>query len=215
MTTDLADLPVHLLSAEIAAGRLSSSELVGHYLERIRRLDPKLKSFTAVYDEDAGWAAEAADLALRAGHGAGPFHGIPIALKDVINVDGRITTGGSKMWLNRVARNTATVVKRCSGPAWFSSAKITPSNSPWAAGGPTQQLGTPWNPWNAATHLCPGGSSSGSAVAVGARLAPWAIGTDTGGSVRLPAAYCGGVGLKTTLGRISSHGILPHGRKPR
>jgi aspartyl-tRNA(Asn)/glutamyl-tRNA(Gln) amidotransferase subunit A len=209
MTTDLADLPVHLLSAEIAAGRLSSSELVGHYLERIRRLDPKLNSFIAVYDEDARRAAEAADLALRAGHRIGPFHGIPIALKDVINVDGRVTTGGSKMWLNRVARNTATVVKKVLGAGMILLGKNHTVEFTMGGWGTNQQLGTPWNPWNAATHLCPGGSSSGSAVAVGARLAPWAIGTDTGGSVRLPAAYCGDVGINTTLGRISSHGILP------
>ena len=209
MPSPLSDLPVHALSAAISAGRLSPVELVEHYLERIRRLDPKIHAYAALYEADARLAAEAADKAIRSGHRIGPFHGIPIALKDLIEIAGRVTTGGAGIWRDRVSTVTATLVHRLAAAGMIILGKTHTVEFALGGWGTNQHLGTPWNAWDAAVHRNPGGSSSGSGAAVAARLAPWAIGTDTGGSVRLPSSFCGVVGLKTTIGRISVAGILP------
>jgi aspartyl-tRNA(Asn)/glutamyl-tRNA(Gln) amidotransferase subunit A len=201
--------PAHVLSREIAARRLSPVDLVEALLTRIATHDPKLHAFVEVYAEEARLAAEAADKAIRSGHALGPLHGIPIAIKDIIDIEGRVTTGGSASRLNQRAARTATVVRRLIGQGMIVLGKTHTVEFACGGWGTNQHLGTPWNPWDAAVPRTPGGSSSGSGVAVAARLAPWAIGTDTGGSVRLPASWCGITGLKTTIGRISTHGILP------
>jgi aspartyl-tRNA(Asn)/glutamyl-tRNA(Gln) amidotransferase subunit A len=203
------DLPVHALIGALAARRFSPVELVDGYLERIHRLGPKLHAFIALYEADARLAAEAADKAIRSGHRIGPFHGIPIALKDLIEITGRVTTAGSRIWENRISPVTATLVHRLTAAGMIILGKTHTVEFAMGGWGTNQKLGTPWNPWDPKVHRCPGGSSSGSGVAVSTHLTPWAIGTDTGGSVRLPASFCGIVGLKTTIGRISVHGILP------
>jgi len=139
----------------------------------------------------------------------GPLHGVPIALKDLVDLQGRVTTGGSKVWQNRVSTVTATLAERLIGAGMVVLGKTHTVEFAMGSFGTNTHLGTPRNPWDAAVHRTPGGSSSGSAVAVAAGLAPVAIGTDTGGSVRLPAGWCGVVGLKVTAGRISTHGVLP------
>jgi aspartyl-tRNA(Asn)/glutamyl-tRNA(Gln) amidotransferase subunit A len=202
-------LPVHVLSSAIAQRRLSPVELVDALLDKIASKDPKLHAFVEVYAEDARLAAEAADKALRSGHGIGPLHGIPIAVKDLFELEGRTVTGGSMIWSNRKAARTATVVRKLLAHGLIVLGKTHTVEFALGGWGTNQHLGTPWNPWDPMVHRTPGGSSSGSGVAVAARLAPWALGTDTGGSVRLPAAWCGVTGLKTTRGRISIHGILP------
>ena len=205
---------VEFLSANAAAdalasGDLTSERLVEALLARIERLDGRLGAFIAVYGEEARAAARAADLARRAGHAVGRFHGIPIALKDIIDLEGRVTTGGSKMWEARVSRTTATLARRLVAAGAIVLGKTRTVEFAMGAWGTNRHMGTPWNPWDLATHRAPGGSSSGSGVAVAARLAPWAIGTDTGGSVRIPCAWNGLTGLKVTLGRVSCHGVLP------
>lgn len=206
---NLAFAPVHVLSPEIAAGRLSPVDLVETLLRRIEAQNPKLHAFIALYAEDARLAAEAADKAIRAGHRVGPFHGIPVALKDLIEIEGRVTTGGCKVWEKRVSPCTATLAERLIAAGAIVIGKTHTVEFAMGGWGTNQHMGTPWNPWDGATHRTPGGSSSGSGVAVAAGLAPWAIGTDTGGSVRLPSSWCGITGLKTTIGRISTHGVLP------
>jgi aspartyl-tRNA(Asn)/glutamyl-tRNA(Gln) amidotransferase subunit A len=202
-------LPVHALSAAIAARRLSPVDLIDDCLARIERLEPKLHAFTAVHAAQARLAAEAADKAIRSGHAIGPLHGIPIAVKDLVEIEGRVAMGGSAAWRNRVAPHTATLVRKLAGAGMIVLGKTHTVEFAYGAWGTNQHLGTPWNPWDPAVHRTPGGSSSGSGVAVAARMAPCAIGTDTGGSVRIPAAWNGITGLKTTIGRISTFGVLP------
>ena len=209
MSTDLAGLPIHALAASIKARRVSPVEIVASSLERIARLDGKLHAFVEVYDKDARLAAEAADKAIRSGHAVGPLHGIPIALKDLIELEGRVATGGSAVWRNRRSTITATLAQKLISAGMIIIGKTHTVEFAFGGWGTNQHLGTPWNPWDSAVHRTPGGSSSGSAVAIAARLVPCAIGTDTGGSVRVPASWCGITGLKTTIGRISTFGVLP------
>jgi aspartyl-tRNA(Asn)/glutamyl-tRNA(Gln) amidotransferase subunit A len=207
--TDPALLPAHLLSAELGARRLSPVDLVEAALARIHAADAKLHAFVEVYAQDARLAAEAADKAIRSGHAIGPLHGIPIALKDLIEIEGKVTTGGSEVWRNRRSGCTATLLRRLTAAGLIVIGKTHTVEFAMGGWGTNQHRGTPWNPWDPATARTPGGSSSGSGVAVAAGFAPWAIGTDTGGSVRLPASWCGLTGLKTTIGRVSTYGILP------
>src|SRR5438105_3893274 len=207
--TDPSFLPTHRLAAEIAARRLSPVDVVEALLGRIAAHDPKLHAFIDVYADDARLAAEAADKAIRSGHAVGPLHGVPIALKDLIDLEGRITTGGSMVWRERRSPATATLARRLIAAGMIVIGKTHTVEFAMGGWGTNQHLGTPWNPWDPEVARTPGGSSSGSGVAVASGMAPWAIGTDTGGSVRLPASWCGLSGLKTTIGRVSTHGILP------
>ena len=127
----------------------------------------------------------------------------------LVEIEGRVTTGGSKVWQDRLSTTTATLVRKVKAAGMIVIGKTHSVEFAMGGWGTNQYMGTPWNPWDLKTPLTPGGSSSGSGVAVAARLVPCAIGTDTGGSVRLPASWCGIVGLKTTVGRISTYGILP------
>ena len=206
---DLAYATVGELRGLIEAGSVSSRELVSNWLERIERYDEKLHAFVSVYEEDARQAALSADEARKAGHQRGPFHGIPVAVKDLVEFQGRITTGGSQVNAQRVSPYTATLIQRMIAAGMIVIGKTHTVEFAAGGWGTNQHLGTPWNPWDQDTHRAPGGSSAGSGVAVAAGLAPWAIGTDTGGSVRLPSSWCGLTGLKTTIGRISVHGVLP------
>jgi aspartyl-tRNA(Asn)/glutamyl-tRNA(Gln) amidotransferase subunit A len=197
------------LSAAFAARTLSPVDVVDALLARIRRLDPALHAFIAVHEAEARLAAEAADRALRSGHRVGPLHGVPIGLKDLVDLEGRVTTGGSRVWARRVSPVTATLAERAVAAGMILLGKTHTVEFAMGSWGTNTHMGTPRNPWDASRHRTPGGSSSGSGVAVAAGLAPVAIGTDTGGSVRIPAAWCGIVGLKVTVGRISTHGVLP------
>ena len=201
--------PVHTLAAEIAARRLSPVDLVDECLARIERLEPKLHAFISVNAPNARLAAEAADKAIRAGHAVGPLHGIPIAIKDLVEIEGEVAMGGTAAWRNRIAPHTATLMRKLMAAGMINLGKTHTVEFAYGGWGTNQHLGTPRNPWDDSTHRAPGGSSSGSGVAVAARMAPWAIGTDTGGSVRIPAAWNGVTGLKTTIGRISTFGVLP------
>jgi len=209
MSTDLAKLPIHALAAAIKARRVSPVEIVATCLERIGRLDGKLHAFVEVFDKEARLAAEGADRAIRAGHAVGPLHGIPIALKDLVELEGRIATGGSAHWRDRRSTLTATLAQKLISAGMIVIGKTHTVEFAFGGWGTNQHLGAPWNPWDAGIHRTPGGSSSGSGVAVAARMVPCAVGTDTGGSVRVPASWCGITGLKTTIGRISTWGVLP------
>ena len=207
--TDPTSLPAHKLAEAIAARRLSPVDVVDAFLNRIAALDSSLQAFVDVYAEDARLAAEAADKAIRAGHAVGSLHGIPIALKDLIEIEGKVVTGGASIWRERRAERTATLARRLMAHGMIVLGKTHTVEFAYGGWGTNQRMGTPHNPWDMRVARTPGGSSSGSGVAVAARLTPWAFGTDTGGSVRLPASFCGLTGLKTTVGRISTYGILP------
>jgi aspartyl-tRNA(Asn)/glutamyl-tRNA(Gln) amidotransferase subunit A len=191
IATDPSLLPASVLAQEIAAKRLSPIDVVDALLARIEALEPKLHAFVDVYGPSARLAAEAAHKAIRADHAIGPLHGVPIALKDLIELEGQVTTGGSTNWRNRRSVVTATIARHMISAGMIVLGKTHTVEFAFGGWGTNQHMGTPWNPWDAATARTPGGSSSGSGVAVAARMAPWAIGTDTGGSVRLPASYCG------------------------
>ena len=205
----LAALPVHQLSRLIAQREISPVELVDSCLYNIARREPRLQAFVAVHAEEARLAAQGAEAAIRAGQSVGPLHGIPIALKDLIEVEGRVFTGGSEVWKDRLATRSATLARRLMAQGVIVLGKTHTVEFAMGGWGTNTRRGTPWNPWDLQQPRTPGGSSSGSAVAVAARLVPWAVGTDTGGSIRMPASWCGITGLKTTIGRISGHGIQP------
>ncbi|RVU18046.1 amidase [Methylobacterium oryzihabitans] len=207
--TDPALLPAHALARAIAARRLSPVDAVEALLARIAALEPRLNAFVEVYGEDARLAAEGADRAIRSGHAVGPLHGVPVALKDLIDLEGRVTTGGSAALRGRPATATASIARRMIAQGMIVLGKTHTVEFAFGGWGTNRHMGTPLNPWDPAQPRTPGGSSSGSGVAVAAGLTPWAIGTDTGGSVRLPASFCGITGLKTTIGRVSTAGILP------
>jgi aspartyl-tRNA(Asn)/glutamyl-tRNA(Gln) amidotransferase subunit A len=207
--TELAFTPVHQLSRELLARRLSPIEVVDAFLARIAAHEPKLHAYVAVHADSARLAARAAEAAIQSGHAVGPLHGIPIALKDLVEVEGQVVTGGCEVWRARVATRTATLARRLIAQGMIVLGKTHTVEFAMGGWGTNSLRGTPWNPWDPARARTPGGSSSGSGVAVAAGLAPWAVGTDTGGSVRLPASWCGITGLKTTIGRVSTYGVLP------
>ncbi|MGQ4809629.1 2-amino-5-chloromuconic acid deaminase [Candidatus Entotheonellaceae bacterium PAL068K] len=209
----MAATPLHwqtisALSQQIHSGTLSPVDLMEHLLARVEALDGALHAFRLIRRESALAAAQAAELALRAGQDAGPLHGIPYAVKDIIDVQGFPTTAGSPLLEAHCAATDATVVRRLSQVGMVLLGKTHTVQFAMGAPGINHHHGTPHNPWHA-THHVPGGSSSGSGVAVGAGLVPMALGTDTGGSVRIPAALCGTVGLKTTVGQVSRAGVFP------
>jgi len=206
---DLAFLSLTDLARELARGALSSHQVVAAYLRRIAALDDRLHAFVEVFRDEALAAAEQADRARRAGAERGPLHGVPIALKDLLHLRGRVTTAGSKARPFGVAQETATVVERLVDAGMIPLGKTHLVEFAFGGWGRNEPMGAPWNPWDTATQRVAGGSSSGSGVAVAASLAPAALGSDTGGSVRIPAALCGVTGFKPTYGVVSLAGVFP------
>jgi aspartyl-tRNA(Asn)/glutamyl-tRNA(Gln) amidotransferase subunit A len=197
------------LAGALARRDLSALELAEFYLARIERANPKLNAFVTVEQELARNLAQASDARRAAGVPVGPLDGLPIALKDLLEIKGRVTTVGSALWRQRRSKETAVVVEHLLAAGMVILGKTHMVEFAFGGWGANPQLGTPWNPWDLATHRVPGGSSSGSGVAVAAGLAPCAIGSDTGGSVRIPASLVGITGLKTTTGLISLRGAFP------
>jgi aspartyl-tRNA(Asn)/glutamyl-tRNA(Gln) amidotransferase subunit A len=206
---EITSIPVHRLADRIAQRQLSPVEVVDAFLDRATRLSPKLNAFTAVYATEARAAARDAQCAIEAGSAVGPLHGVPIALKDSIDVEGKPTTAGSACFQNRIARRSAKIVDHLRAAGAIIIGKTQMVEFGLGALGLNETYGTPWNPWRTDTHHAPGGSSSGAAVAVAARIAPCALGTDTGGSARIPAAWCGVTGMKPTRRHFDMDGIVP------
>jgi aspartyl-tRNA(Asn)/glutamyl-tRNA(Gln) amidotransferase subunit A len=197
------------LSAALERGSTSAMEVADLYLQRIRRANAKLNAYVYVDEELTRHHARAADERRASGLTLGRLDGLPIALKDLLEIEGSPTGVGSALWKERRSTNTATVVRNLLAAGMVPLGKTQMVEFAFGTWGPNPHLGTPWNPWDLATHRVPGGSSSGSGVAVAAGLAPAAIGSDTGGSVRIPAALNGITGLKTTAGLISTEGAFP------
>src|SRR5262252_371952 len=191
----------------IADRKLSPVELMNALLERIGRLDPKLNAFIRLDGDAAMAAARAAEAEAVSGRQRGPLHGVPVGIKDIIDVAGLPTTCHSKILIDNIAASDAVCVARLRGAGAIVLGKL--STHEFAIGGPSFDL--PWpparNPWNPEHH--PGGSSSGSGAGVCGGLFPLALGSDTGGSVRNPASACGIVGLKPTYGLVSRRGVFP------
>ncbi|MEO8305972.1 MAG: amidase [Betaproteobacteria bacterium] len=209
MTPDLPFRSLFELAGLLAHGEIRSRDIVEACLSRIDAQDIRLHAFVDVYRDDALARADAADRERRAGALRGPLAGLPIALKDLLHFDGRQTTAGSKSWLGRISDHTATSVERLIAAGMIPLGKTHMVEFAFGGWGRNQPMGAPWNPWDLATHRVAGGSSSGSAVAVAAGLAPAAIGSDTGGSIRIPAGLCGLTGLKPTYGLVSLYGAVP------
>jgi aspartyl-tRNA(Asn)/glutamyl-tRNA(Gln) amidotransferase subunit A len=192
------------LAGLLATGELSSLELTRAYLERARRL-ARLNAYVTLDEEGALTQAEAADASLKAGRRPGSLHGLPVAVKDQIDVRGLRTTGGSKV-VDYVATADAFVVERLRGAGAVILGKLNMSEL--ALGGNiSHPYGVPHNPWDETRQA--GQSSSGSGIAVSASLCAAALGGDTAGSIRGPAAWCGITGLRPTWGRVSIRGTLP------
>jgi aspartyl-tRNA(Asn)/glutamyl-tRNA(Gln) amidotransferase subunit A len=194
------------LSQALAAKQISSVELTQLFLDRIGRLNPTLNAFVTVDPEKSLKMAVAADARIAAGT-AGPLTGIPIAQKDIFCAEGWTTTCGSKMLANFVSPYDATVIRKMHTEAGMVSlGKTNMDEFAMGSSNETSFFGPVRNPWD--TERVPGGSSGGSAAAVAARLAPAATGTDTGGSIRQPAALCNLTGLKPTYGVVSRYGMI-------
>jgi aspartyl-tRNA(Asn)/glutamyl-tRNA(Gln) amidotransferase subunit A len=196
------------LGARIRRREVSPVDLAKACLDRIAYLNPKLNCFITITAERALADARRAEEELSRGIDRGPFHGVPYALKDNVDTAGILSSSHSKIFADRIPAQDATVAAKLSQAGGVLIGKT--ATFEFAIGGPSWDL--PWpparNPWN--RDFLPGGSSSGSGAAVGGRMVPAAIGTDTGGSVRWPAAVCGITGLKPTYGRISRRGVHPN-----
>jgi aspartyl-tRNA(Asn)/glutamyl-tRNA(Gln) amidotransferase subunit A len=207
---DIAFSSLTAMARGLAQGDFTSVELTWMFLDRIARLDKKAHSYVEVYGESALWQAQAADLHRKSDLPVSPLHGLPIAVKDLCEIEGKITTAGSLAWKDRRSVVTSAVVERLQAAGMVTLGKVHTAEFAFSGWGVNPPMGTPRNPWDwTEHHRAPGGSSNGSAVAVAAGLAPAAIGSDTGGSVRIPAAFNGLTGLKTTYGLISSYGTVP------
>ena len=195
--------------AALRSRAVSSVELTTAALERIQRLDPQLNSFLTVTAETALEQARRADADLAAGVDRSPLHGIPIALKDLFLTRGIRTTGGSKVYERFVPEFDSAVGEKLAAAGAVMIGKLNQHELAYGITSANPHFGPVRNPWNTA-HI-PGGSSGGSGAAVAAGFVFMAMGSDTGGSIRIPASFCGTVGLKATYGRVSRYGTLPLG----
>ena len=204
---DLCWLTLQEASERVRRKEISSLELTRACLQRIEKLNSRLNAFITVTRDQALAQARELDSELRAGHWRGPLHGIPVALKDLIDTAGIRTTAGSAHYKNRVPQEDAAVVGRLKSAGAVLAGKTNLDEFAYNYTAETSHFGPSRNPWDA--KRSPGGSSGGSAVAVAAGMCFAALGSDTGGSIRLPAALCGVTGFKPTYGSVSTEGAAP------
>jgi aspartyl-tRNA(Asn)/glutamyl-tRNA(Gln) amidotransferase subunit A len=205
--TDPAALSIAAAGSLLRSRQLSPVQLVDAYLDRIQRLDGRVNSFITVTADRARTRARMLETELAAGRWRGPLHGVPIALKDNIDTAGVRTTAASAVFADRVPDADAEVVTRLEKAGAILLGKLNMHEFAFGGTSAISHFGPVRNPW--ALDRIPGGSSGGSGAAVAARLCAGALGTDTGGSIRIPAAHCGIVGLKPTYGLASIRGIIP------
>ena len=197
------------LSVGLHKGSFTSLDIVAACLDRICKQDAWLHCFVEVYETEALEAAKASDQMRKAGYALGPLHGLPIAVKDLVDIKGKVTTIGSPIFANNIAAYDAYLIQRLKAAGAIIIGKTHMVQFALGGWGTNEHMGMPRNPWDHQVHRVPGGSSSGSAAAVAGGLVPLSIGTDTGGSVRLPAAYCGITGFKFTVGLVDTQGVAP------
>ena len=204
--TELHYKPITEQAAMLRGGELSPVELTAAYLDRIADLNGELGAYITVMGEQAMSQAQQAESEMQAGEDKGALHGIPVGIKDIIYTEGVLTSGGSKVLADFVPDADSTIVRRLDAAGAVLLGKLNLSE--FAIGGTINHpFGTPRNPWN--TNHTAGGSSSGSGIATAGGLCAGALGSDTGGSVRGPAGFCGIVGLRPTYGRVTRQGVLP------
>ena len=207
MTGDPSSLTLSAAASLLGSGKISSCELSAACLERIERQQPILNTFLTLDPEGALAAATESDARRARGAARGPLDGIPVAHKDLFDRAGRITTAGSILLNDRIPDRTATVLEKLDAAGAIEIGTLGASEFAAGATGHNRHYGDCRNPWD--PSRIPGGSSGASAAAVAARQVFAALGTDTGGSVRMPAHFCGTVGLRPTQGRVSRHGVVP------
>ena len=205
--SDIAEMNLKDLAAAIRRRKVSSVEITKALLARIDKWQPALNAFARVEAEDALKAAKAADRALAAGKAKGPLHGVPVAHKDMYYSKGKLAECGSKIRKGWIAPATATAVERLEAAGSFRLGALNMVEFAYGPTGHNVHTGPVRNPWDPSRIT--GGSSSGSGSAVGARLVPLALGSDTGGSIRMPAHFCGTSGFKPTNGRVSRANAMP------
>jgi aspartyl-tRNA(Asn)/glutamyl-tRNA(Gln) amidotransferase subunit A len=203
---DITGMAIERVAGLIEKGKVSPAEVVEAYLGRIEKLNPKLNAYMTVMAETARGEARAAEAEIRKKKYRGPLHGIPIALKDNIYMKGVRTTAGSKVLAEFVPDTDATVVERLRAAGAIVLGKTGMHEFAYGVTCDNPFYGSVRNPWD--TTRIPGGSSGGSAAAIAAGMCAAALGSDTGGSIRIPAALCGVVGLKPTFGRVSCYGVI-------
>jgi aspartyl-tRNA(Asn)/glutamyl-tRNA(Gln) amidotransferase subunit A len=206
---NLAFLSATDLGRALAQGEFTSEALVAELLSRIQTYNPKLNAFVEVYSEPALLAARESDRRRSRNQTRGPLDGIPFAAKDLFDVEGYPTLAGSKALPTTAAAQSSTAVRRLLAEGMVLLGKTHTVEFAYGSWGTNPSCGTPINPRDPLVQRVPGGSSSGSGVAVAAGLVPVALGTDTGGSVRSPSALCGIIGMKTSLGLIGRRGVQP------
>ncbi|MBI5615329.1 MAG: amidase [Gammaproteobacteria bacterium] len=205
--SDLLDLSLTEAARLVRTREVSPVELVEASLARIAATDERMHAFIHIFAEQAREVAKAMELLIGAGHVLGPLHGIPIAIKDNIAVAGFPTTAGSAILADSVSAEDATVTARLRQAGAIFTGKLNMHEFAWGGTSANPHYGTVTNPWD--TTRFAGGSSGGSGVAVAARMCFGALGTDTGGSIRLPSAINGVCGIRPTYGRVSNRGIVP------
>ena len=203
----MSELPLTGLAERIRSGEIGSLDATEAYLERIERLDGRIRAYITVTAESAREQAGAADEALARGETLGPLHGLPVALKDNIDTAGVRTTVGSAFFADHVPERDAEVARRLREAGAVLLGKVTMHEFAYGATTQNPHHGFCRNPWD--LERIPGGSSGGSGAAVSAGLCAAALGTDTGGSVRIPAALNGVSALRPTNGRVSNRGVFP------
>ena len=202
---DLRKSTFQQVSDAVRTRKVSAVEVTDFFLKRIQNLNPQLNAFITI-NENAKQDAELIDGQIKRGELTGPLVGIPFGIKDMLCTKGLRTTAGSKMLENFIPPYDATVVSRLKKAGVVVLGKLNQDEFAMGSSNETSYFGNCKNPWN--TDYVPGGSSGGSAAAQAARLAMGTIGTDTGGSIRQPASFCGIVGIKPTYGRVSRYGII-------
>lgn len=202
-----ARLTIREASEAVRMGAISPIELTEAYLERIDRYNPSLNAFITIMRDEALAAARRMDDEQRNGRWRGPLHGIPLALKDNIDTAGVLTSAASAVFRERVPDEDAEVVTRLKNAGAILLGKLNLHEFALGGTSSVSHFGAVRNPWSLEHN--PGGSSGGSGAAVAADLCLGALGTDTGGSIRIPASSCGIVGLKPTFGRVSNRGVIP------
>lgn len=196
------------LREQIQSGKKTSEQICQEHLDTIKEKNKELNAFLEVYDEkEILEQARKVDQKVKNGEKIKLLEGIPCGVKDLINIQGKVTTAGSKMMENYIAPNNATVVEKLKVEGVIFIGKTNLDEFAMGASGENSAFGITKNPYD--NTRVPGGSSSGSVVAVAAKMVPWALGTDTGGSIRQPSGFCGTVGMKSTYGQVSRWGVFP------
>ena len=203
---DILHASIAQLAAQIRKGKISPVELIEMTLQAIDQCEPRLNAFITVFREESLESARQVEAEIRSGKDLSPLHGMPIALKDIIYVEGTCCTAGSNFFSDESPQFDAALVSKLRDAGAIIIGKTNLHEFAFGVTTENPHFGATANPWN--TARVPGGSSGGSAAAVATGCCAGALGSDTGGSIRIPAAVCGHVGLKPTFGRISVHGVL-------